>query len=340
METMIEPESWNDLDMDWTNPDPFEPCYYIAILKAMEERRKALASSGFTPWRSPEIIYRRNRFHIPTVSMMKKMVYDILHYTLTVNGRCIVLKDEFLHDETSYADGAPPSLQNWLTSVVTYPIPGIGSPISTAKDFLIWAKKILDTMTMYLYPFIRLNSYKPDEYAKKHPEKMYRDELEGITDKQERLDRLADLYINDYSDHFLIQSEVLQNIYIVMQTESDDYNGIASFSINLPESIEIRSFAKPHVYCLVKVMPMPSQLSSFYVFDDFGYGFEEGKNKILDLGQISEENGGKFDFFKFNLKDIKPHFFTGERIRHLLQANCYFALDYNCEGGFKFRPDE
>ena len=61
---------------------------------------------------------------------------------------------------------------------------------------------------------------------------------------------------------------------------------------------------------------------------------------MLDLGQISEENGGKFDFFKFNLKDMKQHFLTGDRICHLLRADCYFALDYNCEGGFKFRPDE
>ena len=37
METIIEPESWNDLDMDWTNPDPSKYCYYLAIMKAMDE---------------------------------------------------------------------------------------------------------------------------------------------------------------------------------------------------------------------------------------------------------------------------------------------------------------
>ena len=70
----------------------------------------------------------------------------------------------------------------------------------------------------------------------------------------------------------------------------------------LPESIEIRSFARPHVYCMFKV-----GTSSFGLFNDFGYGFEEGKNKVLDLGQVSEGNGGKFDLFKFNLEDMKPY---------------------------------
>jgi hypothetical protein len=194
---------------------------------------------------------------------------------------------------------------------------------------------------MFLHPVIKLNSYGPDAYAEKHPEKIYHNELEGITDKGARLERLAELYINDYSDHFVIKSEVKQNdFYIMMQAETDDYNGIASFYIQLPESIEIRSFTKPHVYCLVKVFNQPEQLSQ-YVSTDFGYGvFEAGKNTILDLGQISEENGGKIDLFKFNLKDMKQYLLTGGRIRYLLQAYYYFALDYNCEGGFKFRPDE
>ena len=337
METIIEPESWNDLDMDWTDPDPARACYYLAILKAMDERRKALSASGNIPWRYPEFIYKRNRFHIPSVSIMKYWMYDILHHALYLKGRYIVSKKEFFNDDTHW-HSPPPSLQNLLTPVVSYPVPGIGSPLSQAKDFLIWARKILDTMTMYLYPYIKMSHYGLDEYAEEHREKMYRDELEGITDEKERLDRLADLYINDYSKHIIIKNEVLQDFSIGMQAESDEYNGIAAFTVRLPGSIEIRSFARPHVYCLVKVGTMPEYLSQ-YVFEDFGYGFEEGKNKVLDLGQLSEENGGKIDIFKFNLKEMKQYLLIGARTRLMLQANCHFALDYNCEGGFKFRPD-
>ena len=39
METIIEPESWNDLDMDWTNPDPTKACYYLAIIKVIYKKR-------------------------------------------------------------------------------------------------------------------------------------------------------------------------------------------------------------------------------------------------------------------------------------------------------------
>ena len=340
MEAMIEPESWNDLDMDWTDPDPSKFCYYLAILKAMDERRKALASSGFRSWHYSELIYRRNRFHIPSVESMKNLIYDMLHHTLAMYGKSIVRKEDFFHDETAWDYGSPPSLQERLTPVVTYPVPGIGSPLSQAKEFLKWARKTLDAMTMFLYPVIKMNLRVPDAYAEDHLEKMYRDELEGITDKDARLERLAELYIHDYADHYMIKSEVQQDVfYMGMQAESDDHNGIAVFSVHLPESIEIRSFTKPRVYCLVKVFHAPEQLSQ-YVFEDFGYGFEEGKNKVLDLGQVSEDNGGKIELFKFDLKDMKQYLLTGGRIRYILQAYCHFALDYNCEGGFKFRPDE
>jgi hypothetical protein len=58
------------------------------------------------------------------------------------------------------------------------------------------------------------------------------------------------------------------------------------------------------------------------------------------LGAYITKNGGKIDLFKFDLKEMKQYLLTGERRRFIIQADCYFALDYNCEGGFKFRPDE
>jgi hypothetical protein len=192
-------------------------------------------------------------------------------------------------------------------------------------------------MTMYLNPYIKINQYGWDEYAIENEEIYFRDELEGITDKKERLDRLADLYISHFYDHLIVKSEIKNYYYMGMQAESDEYNGYAHVSVHLPESIEIRSFAKPHVYCLVKVWDKPQLLQ--YIFNDFGYGFEEEKNKVLDLGQITEENGGKIDLFKFDLKEMKQYLLTGERRRFIIQADCYFALDYNCEGGFKFRPE-
>lgn len=339
METIIEPESWNDLDMDWTNPDPSKACYYIAIMKAMDERRKALASSGYTPWRNPELIYKRNRFHIPSVSQLRYWLRDLVHHTMELKGGSIVLKQDFLRDETTHGWGGPPSLAGRiLAPVTTYPVPGIGTPISQAKDFLIWTKKLLDMMTMYLHPYMKINHYGWDEYAIENEETYFRDELEGITDKKERIERLADLYINHFYDHLIVKSDITNYYHIGMQAESDEYNGFAQFSVRLPKSIEIRSFAKPHVYCLFKVWDKPQQLSQ-YIFQDFGYGFEEEKNKVLDLGQITEENGGKIDLFQFDLKEMKQYLLVGGTRRLILQADCYFALDYNCEGGFKFRPE-
>ena len=347
MEAVIEPEGWNDLDMDWTDPDPTKVCYYLAILKAMDERRRAFSASGGTPWRHPELIYKRNRFHIPSVRMLRNWMDDILTVT---SSYCAVRKEDFMNYE-SFGPSRPTVLQERFTPVVTYPVPGIGSPLSQAKEFLKWARKVLDTTTMFLYPVIKVNYYTPDtsdiNEGSHGFSKTYEGDINEIPNILEWRERSADLFINEFSDRFVIKSATLDAPFL-MRISSDIYDyldePVIGYDVRigftqeafLPESIEIRSFAQPHVYCLAKPYVL-----YYEEFEDFGYGFENGRNKVFDLGQVSKDNGVKFDLFKFNLEDMKPYLLRGSAQHRLgLNVYLYFALDYNCEGGFKFRPDD
>lgn len=335
METIKDPESWTDFDMDWNDPDPLNACYYRAILKAMDERKKAFAVSGQRTnygW----AVYYRNRFQIPSVGMMKLWADDILWFFLQ-GSEYIVSKDQFFNDKTATYDN-PPSLSDLIPPGFANPVPGIGYPISQAKDFLIWAKKTLDSLTVFTYPYVKINYYNPvyDDYiwGNYHQDPAVKDEQ----DKIKRLEIAASLFIDEHSRDITVKDVVCQSFNIKLITSAYGDAADVQTWVKLPESTVIRSFARPKIYCMIKPYPWYEPVQTKRLFCDFGYGFEANTNKVLDLGQLPEEKDAKVDLFQFQLERMRPYICTGDGISNEFQARCYFALDYNVEGGFKFRP--
>lgn len=335
METLKKPEGWNDLDMDWNDPDPLKSCYYDAILAAIDERVRAFAISNTRWYYYDYRIHTRNRSHIPsaeTIQRLARLIFALIKDT----GSILYIKEKFLNDETSYSQ-SPPSRKDMVNPVLTYPVIIRGEPLTYAKEFLIWAKKTLDTMTMFGKPCIKINYHAPEEYDSINEHYYHLPELEGVEDEKKRLEITANLFIQNQTDNIVIKSDIFQNFDLILRTYADASNASASITIQLPESIVVRSFARPHIYCMIKPMPVTGTYN--WYFNDFGYGFEEETNKVLDLGQLSDEKDKKIDLFQFELKRTRPNICAGDGFYNEFRARCYFALDYNIDGGFKFRPD-
>lgn len=336
MSELETPQSWSDFDMDWKNPDPLNWKYYEAIYAAIEERVRAFSiSDDVWTYYYYAYIYKRNQFRIPpaeTIWQLARLIFHMIENT----GSILYIKKKFLSDETDY-NNSPPSLKDLINPTLTFPSFCRSVPRIYAKEFLIWAKKTLDTMTMFGKPCIKINYHAPKEYDSINDHYFHLPELEGVEDEKKRLEITADLFIQNQTDNIVIKSGIFQNFDLVLQTHAYASDASASITIKLPESIVVRSFAKPHVYCMIKPIPVTDAYN--WYFNDFGYGFEEETNKVLDLGQLSDEKDKKIEMFPFQLERTRPNICAGDGFYNIFRARCYFALDYNCEGGFKFRPD-
>lgn len=334
METLILPESWNDLDMNWDDPDPSKSCYYDAIFAAAGERMRAMSLSG-ARWYQP-CIYSRKRTHIPSAGMIQSLAGHIFSL-LAEKGSIILARNKFFGEHPDLTI-PPPSMKNQITPWMTYPVIVRSEPLAYAKEFLIWAKKTLDTMTLFGNPFVKIDYYHPGEFGVISDSFWTRPELEDVEDERERLEIAASLFIRKHSGDVTIKSDVFQTFDLRLRTYCDASNAHAEIEIKLPESVVVRSFARPHIYCLIKTKPQFEAYKWYY--SDFGYGFEENTGTILDLGQLPDEKDKKIQLFQFQLERIRSDICAGDGVHHNFEAACYFALDYNVEGGFKFRPDD
>lgn len=323
MEVRKIPEHWNDCGMDWTNPDPYDLCYYHAIYRALNERVNALSVSNPYTWYWPWVNETGPQQHGEIVStpQLGDISYKIRQ--LLYKSSEIFFKEQFLHDETVYRE--PPFSFANIERLVTYMLPGKGCPVSDAKEFLIQTRALLDQMTMFAYPYVKANCHKGYGHiysrSEASPEtaiELFIQEL-GNAGTNERL-------INKFS----------LNFQTYKKTSDSQCTLNVIFNGDFPKSVVIRSFAKPHVYFIVKP---DIERNPTVNFPDLGYGFDPMKNTVFDLGQLPEEKDAEIQVFPHDLAKIKA-VLSGDDSSCYFYAYGYFALDYNCEGGFKFRPDD
>lgn len=336
------PEHWNDCGMNWNDPDPTDLCYWYAIRNAALERRYALCvSRPNTGWQEDAYyrLFPMAENSCITAEMIRGL--SMLISSLLDNSSYIVSKKQFLNDTTPYRQPPPSFADFYNPELATYPVPGKGSFIADAKKFLIWAKNVLDCMTMFLQPYVMLNHYYNGLVAYMRIEA--KDELEGVEDPAERIRIAISAFIRKYADALTVKSSLCNTFDIklsakIVQSNSENIELVTQF----PTSVVIRSFARPHVYGIIKHDPQipPDSQWTRYRFHDFGYGFEEGKNKIIDLGQLSGEKETQISLFSFDLRRMEQILPFEDRTEYRFYGSFYFALDYNCKGGFQFRPDD
>ena len=328
MEVRKIPEHWNDCGMDWTNPDPYDFCYYLAIYRALNERVNALCvsypyPSGYGAWWYNETGSKKHG-EIVSTPQLGNISYKI-QQILYNHRSSIFFKEQFLHDETRYRD-TPFSFAN-IERLVTYMLPGRGCPVSAAKEFLIQTRALLDQITMFAYPYVKANCHKG------YSQILSSSEASPETAIELFIQELGNVGTNEtITNKFNFRIQASTKIY---STQSNLYVYFDDF----PKSVVNRSFAKPHVYLIVKPGPGSYEDLPEYKFPDFGYGFAQKENTVLDLGQLPEEKDAEIQVFPHDLAKIKAVLSGGDSKYHFY-AYGYFALDYNCEGGFKFRPDD
>lgn len=333
------PQSWDDCGMNWNDPDPLNITYHYAIQAAINERQMAA-------WRST--------FHgsSPFTQFGDDMVpcadlFEAYTYRMRELWSMVYLREDFMNCTSTFNDSAdkPPRMDEWncIASIRTVTP---GSTIYEMKECMIQLKHYLDRMTLFdtlvncgkqsRYGSASLNYMQEREWSEEEREKYVRE-----TAVQEYYDYINEPEYNRNTIDRFENSTYLTARFSASVSKYYEYEGAARYNFSASASmndggvqlIQVRSFARPKLLCLVK----PGiNSSSDGVFYDFGTGFRQNVNTVLDYGQIPENNA----IMKIPVRIEPEKALLDPNIpynqAHTLRLRVYPALDYAVEGGFKF----
>lgn len=144
------PESWNDCGMNWEDPDPLNPVYYIAIILACKERYRLLhPSTSDVAFRVFDEFVLTTR---PYSFMCGKLLRSIFEFiSEELDSRFIDLEYLASHKKRRYitTNSFPPDTYSFFEN---------------SKEALKYLKKILDKMTV-TYGIISVYKLHPQEFV-------------------------------------------------------------------------------------------------------------------------------------------------------------------------------
>lgn len=370
------PESWSDCDMNWDDPDPLNPVYYIALARAFEERFIALSSKdyfvNFFQW-----------YLSPTYKMLRECaVMNASQMNTSIEGlyQCAdyLYRLSPLDRDSFFRDRQVKSMPNKGLYDV-YPRLYMRSiEISAMKDVLIFLRDHINKFTLFsgenpyygllgfsgthvaggdepqsgsVYPgtpppydFLKFEDLYRECYAKGN--QAYIDDKTATYNSAKELYGTCDMSYKYYDVEFTYYLRRENNFPYAHTSMSWSREGIIIFARkNAPY--------QPTVHCIVE-----SKDGSY--------------NRVLESGvtQIEVDSVGGVAKSMSDSPQLLKDYIVGLSGIHIIESNppesypikdvdiplagsdgwqtytcggkdtVQFALDFNYEGGFKFRPDD
>lgn len=371
------PESWNDCGMNWEDPDPLNPVYYIAIILACKERYRLL--------------------HPSTSDVAAFRVFD--EFVLTVRpysfmcGKLLRSIFEFISEEFDYCfiDLEYLASHKKRRYVTTNSFsPDTYSFFENSKEALKYLKKILDKMTVTygiisvyeIHPIARVSlwdnvtfpdgfSWRADDiiklvYSEDNIKKCHDIALKN--QQKEREEKINN-FVEDFNNKQY--TEMVGGIHQIAFSRETYLAGNASQNsvsctnytviIFLKHSCGIQ---KSRVHILVENIDM-SRDDEWYDYGNGEIKVENIQNGFGNIGlnfieDIATLGSGQYveitspvtvDSVAVPYRSVEylcEKFTQNNGIHFDLDVASYsnasnssvqFFIDLNCEGGFKFRPD-
>lgn len=354
------PESWNDCDMNWENPDPYNPVYYAAIACAIHER--CLVSY---PYDAPS-----GNLNTMFLSILESLsIGNIMtNRTFMMYNKMMATHQSGFIDTTSFFNEAkvfylPGYDEGSFSSVYSlYLFPDSCSDINATVSVLKSYKKLLDEYTLFAGSGYSSGSFYIDVYGGYESKKVWDSNLI----KEVYDDVLEDCAL-DYNKN---KEKILKDIYSKKNLPSAGlgrgryrfsdyvdinvlYNSGWSNYIDCDKDFVVichngRTQQKPNVHIAMDILdtdraPFPpwNDGGTFEAYDA-GYGFF-GRGVVKNI--ITGLTPQKTEIYTTpkKLEDYPVQVIPNTRYRDYRGSWIYditFAFDFNCEGGFKFRPDD
>jgi len=355
------PQSWDDLGMNWDDPDITNPVYLHAVLLALIERMAALRDLGLFNSAYPHIELYYRPFSINTLDVIRNGIFQIAHRFH--NPDSVYIQD---NGNSQYLYYENYTYRGLVDEFPLYDSPPVGSMPNheNFKTFLMAAKAILDKLTTVIQT-------DRDYYAKKVIIKYFSSSA-GDYSKAGAFQKIKDHlneqgpYVSEYSDTIL---DILPNFYNYTRLNRSyfPYDSFYDFGVevnnrawdvvldggkNVPKSGIV--FDLLFLFNAVRAGIRYSWNSNIYqsIFNAGGNDITEGVN-IINLGSIKDDIHFVFgDVMELNEDIPIPPQPDEDRMNIVIQgftlastgvpgglvAGCGFLHDYAVEGGFQFRP--
>ena len=350
------PESWSDCGMDWSDPDPLNVSYHYAISLAIEERLKAICAGNQSPYHKSftatnvmkNMILSADLFNSYLSKLRAIISYAFnSEYFLNMRGTYqdytfdpYVSHNGFLYDQ--YLGREPVWFQNVSR----------GMTLAQMKQVMIQIKSILDYT--YLFPpaiasdtlYDGDNHIVMHRYGDGYGHFPYDYEFPPNATNLDKANTIKEELFKRYNK--VVEEDAVKqegHTWVCRYNcTSYSWGNYSHTGTAFPYHVNalspyVRSFCKPKLLGILTV-----EENSSFPFFDYETGLLPGEKRLLNYGQIIKNEKMECPI-KFNqyapLDD--PNFYTNNESGRDWEFGAIFtiiyAFDYNCDGGFKFRPD-
>lgn len=383
------PESWNSDGMNWEDPDPYNPVYYLAILGAYHERTCFLYDLKYINGDAYNHHTREARKYLEWLerayayfNTCNFLNFDNTQYNpLFFIDKLFELLPSFLDKDAFFNNKqVTTTIIRWSSICDNYPYPDVSSIRNDAmKKYLICARDYLNNCTLYRGPnmfYGRIEYGGSAEVGYAEPQSgstypgtpppydympfgtLYSEAVSKLNEEYTASLNSAKTWLNsdaaatftDWLDH--IPDSLTFEYYL--RRENNYPYGHSYMSLNRRS---VLLFARdgspfaPNVHCIITNEDdsysevTDTGVTQTYV--DTGIGIAPGygtylmpnfKTSFKDTYYLIESK----DIESFPIQDVEVPLAGTKGWQYYQcggQEYAHFVLDFNCEGGFKFRPD-
>ena len=330
---LIIPKSWNDCGMDWENPDPSNFVYYTAIVEAIRERYEHLYGDGFS--------YDSFFEYSTNCRFYDRSIFDILWniFSAAKLGYYFYNIDKFPSSDLRF-------------DINTYvPEIEVGTPLGQASIVLKSWKALLDSMTVIggskLGYTRRWESDIDSKYdtALENPPFMdyfYPDAIakwnEQRTSALENLSGDADMW-------YLARDVASMSNYIQFYISAVSSGNCGCIVKGTLLCAMLRNTAYNARLHIIHTEDYDERQTANRSYTFFNSGLCENNTTVLKKDVFMLTPSNKFIYESaipladYPVPDI-PKFIHSAVSSHEIGngGDVTFLYDFNCEGGFKFRP--